>query len=487
MQLFSSRRLQLDKEKLIEVSLALTSETDLNRLLTKIVTELRRLTRAEGGSIYLVRNGRLQFEVAQNDALERRGLTVSQTFKKHELPIGPGSIAGYVAAAGQVLNLPDVYHLPGDLPYHFDSSLDRELGYRTRSMLAVPLKNQEAQVVGVLQLVNATTPAGRVRSFTARDVELVLALASLAAVAITNAQLLAQIKELFEALMMYSISALDARSPHTAGHSRRVATYALALAEAVNASQEQPWAGVTFSAAEMEALRFSAWLHDIGKIGVPDALLDKRCKLSEAQLERLRCRFRLAQTVAATAAEAAALAQDWQFLEELNRLSFRPAGANERLAAIAAKKVKLPPDFLEEPLLTEEEQACLATARGNLTPAEYREIQDHARRTLEILSKLPFKGHLAQVPRLAAAHHERLDGSGYPFGLQGAELSYPARILALVDMFDALTSSDRPYRTSCGLARALAILEEEAAQGRLDPDLVALFIRERVYEAVLGP
>lgn len=487
MKWLSARRIQLDKEKLIEVSLALTSETDLNRLLSKIVTELRRLTRSEGGSIYLVREDRLRFEVAQNEALEQRGLTVSQLFRKHELPIGPGSIAGYVAAAGEVLNLPDVHRLPPTAPYHFDPSLDRELNYRTRSMLAVPLKNQEARIVGVLQLINATTPGGRVRAFSPGDVELVLALASQAAVAITNAQLLAQIKELFESLVIYSMSALDARSPHTAGHSRRVAAYALALAEAVNACQEGPLAAVGFSPAELEALRFSAWLHDIGKIGIPDALLDKKWRLTEAQLAEIRGRFCLAQVLAATPAEAEELARELQFVEEINRQHTLPPEAAARLARIAALKIILPPQGQAVPLLTAEELAHLTTTRGNLTPEEYQAIQLHAVKTLEILSKLPFRGPLAQVPQLAAAHHERLDGSGYPFGLKNGELPYAARILAIVDMFDALTSSDRPYRTSCGLAQALAILEEEAARGHLDPDLVALFIRERVYEVILGP
>ncbi len=234
-------RAQLDKQTLIEVSLALTSETDLNRLLTKIITELRRLTAAEGGSLYLVQQDHLCFEVAQNDCLACRGIAVSQVFKRHELPLGAGSIAGFVASTGKLLNLPDVHQLPPGVPYHFDPSLDYQFDYRTQSMLAVPLKNQEPRVVGVVQLINALDHAGRIRPFSTADEEIVQALASQAAVAITNAQLLAQIKNLFESLVIYSVSALDARSPHTAGHSRRVAAYALALAEAVNACQEGPW------------------------------------------------------------------------------------------------------------------------------------------------------------------------------------------------------------------------------------------------------
>ena len=480
-------RTRLDKQTLIEVSLALTSETDLNRLLTKIITELRRLTSAEGGSLYLVMADHLRFEVAQNDYLARRGVAVSQVFQKHELPLGPGSIAGFVADTGQLLNLPDVHQLPADAPYHFDPSLDQRLHYRTQSMLAVPLKNQEPRVVGVVQLINAVDQAGQIRPFDPSDEEIVLALASQAAVAITNAQLLAQIKNLFESLVVYSVSALDARSPHTAGHSRRVAAYALALAEAVTACQEGPLAEVSFSAADLEALRFSAWLHDLGKIGVPDALLDKKAKLTVAELEAVRYRFKLAQAQAATADEVAKLEEDLDFLAVVNRLDYLPEGARERLQALAARTITLPGTGQVEPLLKPAELQVLTTPRGNLTPEDYKKIQRHALGTLQILEKLPFPGHLAQVPFLAASHHERLDGSGYPFGLKAPDLPYAARILAVVDMFDALTSTDRPYRNAYGVEKALAVLQEEADRGKLDPDLVALFSQARLYEVVLGP
>ncbi len=246
-------------------------------------------------------------------------------------------------------------------------------------------------------------------------------------------------------------------------------------------------AEVNFSPQDLEALRFSAWLHDLGKIGVPDALLDKKAKLSEAECEAISYRFKLAQAQAPTAAEVAELEAALEFLGTINRLEYLPAGARERLQALAAKSFTLPGTTVVEPLLKPTELAALTTPKGNLTPTEYKEIQRHALGTLHILEKLPFPGHLAQVPFLAACHHERLDGSGYPFGLKAPDLPYLARILAVADMFDALTSSDRPYRHSCGVDRALAILQEEAAQGKLDQDLVALFTQERVYQVVFGP
>ncbi|MBM4287760.1 MAG: GAF domain-containing protein [Deltaproteobacteria bacterium] len=486
-------RLLLEKQKLIDISIALTSERDLNRLLFRIITELRQLTAAQGGSLYLVEGDFLKFEIAQNEALARSFGSDYLCFKYHEIPINQESIAGYAALTGKVLTIEDVYHLPEFLPCHFDPSFDRRNNYRTQAMLAAPLKDHRGEVVGVLQLINPVNESGEIRPFSAEDETLVLALASQAAVAINNVRLLATIKNLFEALMVYSVSAIDARSPHTAGHSRRVAAYSLALARGVNECRHGPLAEVSFSDPELEELRFSAWLHDIGKIGVRDALLDKNQKLSADHLEAIRWRFYLAQMQAGSEAAKAELEQDFLFIQEINRLNYLPAEAPERLAGIAAKRLYLKEDThpllteaecqtLRQPLLTPEELTSLLVLRGNLTPQEYAEIQGHALQTLNILEKIPFSKHLARVPRFAAGHHERLDGSGYPFHLTAAELPYQTRILAIADIFDALTSTDRPYRSSYAYDKAAAVLQEEAARGRLDQDLVELFVSRRLYE-----
>ncbi len=493
----SSERVLLEKQKLIDISIALTSETDLNRLLSRIITELRQLTGAQGGSLYLTDKKQLKFEVAQNDALAQSFGSDYLCFKYHELPIDKQSLAGYVALTGDTLNITDVYQLPDSLPYHFDPSYDQRNRYRTQSMLLAPLKDHQKEVVGVLQLINALDDAGNIKAFSLEDETMVLALASQAAVAISNVRLLTTIKNLFEALMIYSVSAIDARSPHTAGHSRRVAAYGLALAEAVNECHQGPCAGISFSELELEELRFSAWLHDIGKIGVPDALLEKKQKLSDCHLEAIRWRFRLAQVQAETDQERAALQEDYEFLEKINCLNYLPTEAPVRLTEIARKRLILEDtaqplitsaelQVLRQPLLTSEELTSLLVLHGNLTPQEYAEIQGHALQTLNILEKIPFTKHLSQVPKFAASHHERLDGSGYPFHLTAVDLSYQARILAIADIFDALTAADRPYRSSYDIDKALKVLQEEAAKGKLDKDLVDLFISQRVYDAVIG-
>ncbi len=498
MRTSSPERVLLEKQKLIDISIALTSETDLHRLLSRIITELRGLTGAQGGSLYLVAQDRLTFEVAQNEIVADRLGSDLCCFRYHDLPINDKSLAGYVALTGQLLNIPDVYQLPPDLPYHFDQSFDRRTGYRTQSMLVAPLKDHQEEIVGVLQLINAAGPGDEVQPFSREDETLVLALASQAAVAIHNVRLIATIKNLFESLVVYSVSAIDARSPHTAGHSRRVAAYSLALAKTVNVCQKGPLAGVFFSESELEELRFSAWLHDIGKIGVRDALLDKKTKLTDQQLEAIRWRFYLALWQTDDLSERQTLEDDLRFLQQINALPYLPPEAPARLAGIAAKRFSRPDGdgkadggeaitAADYPLLTPTELAALLVSHGNLTSQEYHEIQGHALQTLHILEKIPFSKPLARVPRLAACHHERLDGTGYPFHLTAADLPYQARILAIADVFDALTALDRPYRTGASCGHALNVLQQEAAKGRLDKDLVELFITRRVYEAVLSP
>lgn len=492
----SPERVLLEKQKLLDISIALTSETELHGLLSRIITELRGLTGAQGGSLYLRHQDRLTFEVAQNEIIAHRLEGDLICFKYHELPINDKSLAGYVALTGQLLNIPDVYELSPALPFHFDPSFDRRSGFRTQSMLVAPLQGHEKETVGVLQLINATDPEGTVQTFSREDETLVLALASQAAVAINNVRLIATIKNLFESLVIYSVSAIDARSPHTAGHSRRVAAYSLALAHAVNTCQEGPLAGVTFSDQEIEELRFSAWLHDIGKIGVRDALLDKKTKLTDQQLEAIQWRFYLAQAQTSDQAERQALAEDFRFLQKMNKLPYLPPQAADRLRRLASRRFFRPdaeqPASREAtappqayPLLTSEELSALMVSHGNLTPHEYIEIQAHALQTLHILEKIPFSKPLARVPQFAACHHERLDGTGYPFHLTSAEIPYQARILAIADVFDALTAPDRPYRTAAGWDSALSVLQQEAAKGRLDKDLVELFISRRIPARVL--
>ncbi|MCD6451837.1 MAG: GAF domain-containing protein [Acidobacteria bacterium] len=489
------RKLEQRIKELNEIGIALSTEHNLKRLLSRILLEARRLTRAEAGSLYLVKGGKLSFEVAQNDYIERK--MGKEAFRSITLPLEPSSIAGYVALTGEVLNIEDAYHLPPDKPYRFNQEVDKKIGYRSRSMLLVPMRNEKGEIMGVVQLINALDEKGEVVPFRWDYEPLVMSLTSQAAVAISNANLITEIKELLRSLVEYSASLIDARSAHTAGHTERVARYTLEIAQAINEEKEGPFASVSFSPDEMEELLFSAYLHDIGKIGVPEALLDRRMKLNEEEMEVIRLRFELAKSILKNQllekkvkgtpssqlkdekeleGKIAELDSAWGLINKVNKPSPLSGEDLRRLKEISLLRVDglLP----EGRLITDKELERLSVPSGNLTMDERRRMEDHVRTTINILSKIPFPSHLKRVPFIAGAHHERLDGSGYPQGLTAKDLPLPARVLAIADFYEALTAGDRPYKRALTREEALAILKEEADKGRLDQDVVRLIIRK---------
>ena len=482
-------------EKLNRIGIALSSETDIDRLLALIVSEARGFTQADAGSLYTLEADRLFFRVAQNDTLNKsRG--GSSSFKPHPIALDTSSIAGYVALKGEVLHIEDVYFLSQDAPYSFNKSFDQENGYRSQSMLVVPMKDPEGQVLGVLQLINAQDGSGKVTTFSPGYQTLTMSLASQAAVALRNARLIYYIKSLFEALIKYSASAIDARSPHTAGHSRRVAAYALAIARQMDKETQGPFADVFFPPERLDRLKYAAWLHDMGKIGVPEQILDKRWRLPVGQEEVIKSRFGLAAACKALeaagqldgpgarevlAAEQARLNQALERILKINASNWLPDEDLEFLQKMQ-QETFVDPDGNGQPLLKGEEMHYLTVKKGNLTPEEYQAMQGHVDHTLKIVRNIPFTGHLQDVPIIAASHHEMINGTGYPRKLSGDAVGLEARILAMVDIFDALTAMDRPYRRAIPPEKAAAILQSDVEAGRLDKDVVALFVSRRLWE-----
>jgi HD-GYP domain-containing protein (c-di-GMP phosphodiesterase class II) len=324
-----------------------------------------------------------------------------------------------------------------------------------------------------------------------------MSLASQAAVAIRNATLIADIKALFEALIRYSATAIDARSPHTAGHSRRVADYSKAIALAINEQNTGPLAGVSFSREQLEELSYAAWLHDIGKIGVPEKILDKNNRLSDEAMESIINRFELikafslgfmeadtkgSSTTEPSGEEAARqIEEELSLIQKANTSNFLSDEDLAALQSVASKTYKnLAGDTI--PYLSDKEMEYLSVRKGNLTAEEYRRIQTHVELTYNIVENIPFTKSLQNIPFFSASHHELLDGSGYPKGLKGEEIPIQSRILAVVDIFDALTAADRPYRRAMAPEKAGEILKAEAKAGRLDSDVVNLFVDKELYE-----
>ncbi len=496
--------------RLNRIGVALSSEHSLGKLLDTIVSELRSLTRSDGGSIYIKKGNKLSFEVAQNDTLEKRFGNVP--FKSSLLPLDTRSIAGYVASTGNLINISDLDAIGDDTPYSLSTmrEFDRKMNLKTVSMLAVPMLNHKDEIIGVVQLMNSLDDDGRPVPYDFWMVEIVSSLASQAAVAICNSILISDIKRLFESLVTYSAQAIDARSPHTAGHSLRVSKLVMRQAEAINRAADGPFRDISFSEEQLNELRMAAWLHDIGKIGVREYVLDKVNKLSDDRIALITARFELmkqeaelrseerklgllidgmysdakAEKIARrTAAEVARISDDLALVLKFNKPGpFSPEEA-ARLAAIATFTYR-DGTGAEHPCLDPDELRHLLVSRGNLTDDERGEIQSHVRHTLNILEQIPFTAELMNIPRFAAAHHEMLDGSGYPNNLRADDIPFQSRIIAVADIYEALTAKDRPYKPPLPHEKAVAILRDEARKGKLDSDLVELFISEKVHTAI---
>jgi HD-GYP domain-containing protein (c-di-GMP phosphodiesterase class II) len=499
----SDHKLKEQIKRLNQIGIALTSETHLPTLLELIVREVRGFTRADAGSLYSVDRNQIRFEVAQNDTLEARKNEVYESFRPYPMPLDKTSIAGYVAITGETLNISDVYDLTGDEEYRFNPAFDDRNRYRTRSMLVVPIRTQQNEILGVLQLINSLDKQDNVTVFDSEQEDLVASLASQAAATIQNARLITAVHEIFAALVRYSASAIDARSPHTAGHSRRVATYSMRLARSANEEAKGTLTDVFFSDKELEELNYAAWLHDIGKIGVREELLERVDRLTPASMELISTRFEAIKLAVARDFERQRRAEggsketdhaelerrlrevdeDLGFIRRINKATRLSSEEIRRIEEIQTKSFRNARGEVRA-YLSEEEVHHLSLPSGNLTGKEFQEVRGHVLQTLNIINKIPFTNDLERIPVIAAAHHEKLDGSGYPLGLTASDITIQARILGIADVYDALTASDRPYRGAMPVQEALQHLIKEAEAGKLDRDLVDLFVSKKLYEGV---
>ncbi|MBI2381382.1 MAG: GAF domain-containing protein [Gammaproteobacteria bacterium] len=497
--------LALQAEKMHEITqigIALTAEKELPRLLATILREGRKLGRCEAASLFLIESGEagpnLRFKLFQNEALPI-------SLPEKTFPLNANSIAGYVALTGEMVNATDVYELSPELPYHFDPSFDRTHGYRTRELLCLPMPNLRGEIMGVLQFLNIVDEDYRGQAFDHDTCALLQALASQAAVAIDNSLLLENIRELFEGFVAASVMAIESRDPVTSGHSFRVADYTCGLAEVLERAPERRLREAALSRSQMRELRYAALLHDFGKVGVREHVLQKAKKLSGERMDLIRLRIQLLKERllrefaehhpdcphcqhGPSAAERVVIAEQVaeldaysSLLEQANEPSVLHRDDQERLGAVRAYRV---PEVLGlgESLLDEEEFLALSVTRGSLTHEERQEIESHVTHTYAFLKKIPWTRDLMRVPEIAAAHHEKLDGTGYPFSLAGEAVPVQSRMMTISDIYDALTARDRPYKSAVPTGKALDILQDEAKHGKLDGELLDLFIAARIFD-----
>ena len=491
------------------IGIALSAERDLERLLETILTESRRFSGSVAGSLYLAEEApgggqRLRFRLAQNDA-------VAFAFRERTVSVDEQSLAGWVAVHAAPVVLADAYGIPGDAPFRHNPAFDEATGFRTRAMLVVPMKDHRGDVVGVLQLMNRVGPAGP-EPYPEDLVPLVLSIATQAAVCLKANQLTASIRRLFEDFAQAAIVAVEQRDPTTAGHSNRVATLTTGLAGLVDRAADGPYASVSFSREEMREIFTAALLHDFGKISIPERVLVKAKKIESEGLRRIRDRFdyvlaaaesedaralldRLARTgrpvtgddlrALAGAAEARSRELEGAFEEVVaaNEPTILPNDARGSLESLLVRTYR-DRRGNGSTLLLPDEFRFLSIAQGSLSAEERLDVESHVTHTWRFLSTIPWTPDLARVPEIAYAHHEKLDGSGYPRRVGPADIPPAARALTVCDIYDALTASDRPYKKAMPRERALEVLEAEAERDKLDRWLVRTFIEGRVWQAL---
>ena len=513
----------------MSISRELNGERDIPKLLNLILLKAREICRADAGSIYTVesptnniREGTIRFRFTQNHS-------INQNLSEFKMPVNEHSIVGSSVIRETSINIPDLYKLSSDPKQNphgavHDRSWDRRIGYESHSMLTLPMFDISHQVIGVIQLINRKrTPEKRLLSsedfatevveFDENDQEYAEIVAQQAGIALENAGMHEEITKLFDGFVNASVKAIEQRDPTTSGHSHRVATLTVDLAKIVDRVGTGPYKEVRFSEDQMREIQYAALLHDFGKLGVREAVLVKAKKLYGWQMDFLLQRFELIRSTyeieylrsmvnflqapaifpMGTTVEQFAFDRDKKlnileefldFILKANEPTVLEQGGFERLKDIANLAFK-DTRGTSRPYLASDELKALSVSRGSLTADEFNEIQSHVVHTYEFLRQIPWGKRLTNVPQIAAKHHEKLDGSGYPTQAESEEIPLQSRIMTIADIFDALTASDRPYKKAVPLDKALDILNMEVKGGKVDSELFRLFTESKVYKAIV--
>ena len=498
-------------KKMSDIGRALSGVYDLNALLEMIIDQARSFTNADAGTLYIVEDETLRFQIVQNDSLKIfMGGKTGETIPFPPVELKESNVSAFVALKGKSVNIPDVYDT--DLfDFTGPKKFDQSTGYRSKSMLVVPMKNHDNDVIGVLQLLNATNPVNNEVIAFSQDYEnLSESLASQAAVSITNAKLISNMTELFEAFVKVMATAIDEKSPVTGGHIRRVADLTLTMAEVIHNHDEGAFKDRKFSPDQMYELRIAAYMHDIGKVTSPVEIVEKAKKLQtifdRIHYIRLRMDYIIQKVKLEGQQKKIELLERKADLAEIKKVELKSEKQIQEMEDIRSfiNKCNEPGEFLEDetldklkeislrtyldnegqqqPFITEDELLNLSIRRGSITDAERKKMQDHAAVTLKMLKQIPFTKKLKNIPSFAGAHHEFINGKGYPLGLKGDEIPFEGKLMAVTDIAEALTASDRPYKKAMPLETVYRILRSMAKNGELDNDMVELFINEEIYK-----
>ena len=509
-------------QNLSQIGLALSKERDMSKLLEMILLEAKRISNSDGGTLYMMTDDkRLKFEIMMTDSLDfHMGGTSGKDIPFYPVKLfddngepNNSMVAAYVGLSGETVNIQDAYKAKG-FDFSGTKMFDDKTGYHSKSFLTVPLKNHEDEIIGVLQLLNAqTNKTKKIIEFSPDIQSKVEALASQAAVAITNKNLIKDLENLFESFIKLIASAIDAKSPYTGGHCERVPEITMLLADAVVKTKTGPFADFTLTDQEMYELKIAAWLHDCGKVATPEFVVDKSTKLETIydRIHEVETRFsvlqrdkqitKLKRELSVERDDSLSVKQknekfkqikseyqksirqlkkDLSFVKESNiGGEFMSDDKKQRINEISNYKWK--PNGKMQNFLSENEVYNLTIPRGTLTPEERQVINDHIVVTINMLDELPYPKHLKNIPEFAGGHHEKLDGTGYPKGLTKNEMSIQARIMAIADIFEALTARDRPYKKGKTLSQAMRILGFMKDDAHIDADLFDIFVKKKIY------
>lgn len=490
--------------RLAQIGIALSLERNPDRLLEMILLEAKAIANADGGTLYFLNDyDQLEYEIVRTDSLNisygGEGLP-APTFapvRIYDAITGEPNLGTQVVAAlvqQRPINIDDVYATE-DFDFRGTKAFDTLYGYRTTSVLTIPMVNHKHEAIGCLQLINALDEHGQTIPFSEDIAQIVQALASQAAVILDNKQLIAGQRNLLEAFIKIIAQSIDAKSPYTGNHCERVPLLTEMLAEAACATSAGQFKDFNLNEEEKYELHIAGWLHDCGKIVTPVHIMDKATKLETihdriheviARVEVLRRDVKIAHlegkiSESECRAQDAMLANDAAFLRKVNMGSeFLEDAAIDRIRAIALREVTI--DGNAAPLLSEEEVDNLSIRKGTITPQERQIMNDHMVHTVNMLESMPWPKHLRRVPEYACGHHEKMDGTGYPRGLLAGTMSVPARMMAVADVFEALTASDRPYKPAKKLSESMTIIGNLKKANHLDPGIVDFFVTSGVYK-----
>ena len=496
--------------RLSEIGMALSTEKNTDRLFEMILEEAKNISRADGRTLYSMNDkGDLNFEILCNDTMD----TVMGGTSGVEIPYYPvhlwlddkkpnqKNVSAYVALTGKTVNIKDAYEEEG-FDFEGTKNFDKKSGYRSKSFLTVPLKNHENEIIGVMQLINARNDHGEVVSFNKEMQEQIESLASQGAVALTNKRLVEELRTLFEAFIKLIATAIDKKSEYTGGHCERVPVITMMLADAVAKVKKGKYKDFKMTADERYELYIAAWLHDCGKVATPPHVVDKSTKLEtifdrieliktrsqilkkDAEIELLNQKLNKGlsdQSELEYQTKIDAIEDDIQFLIDCNiGGEFMKPEYQKRVEAIGSRKIII--DGVEKDFLTTEEIRNLNIQKGTLLPEEREIINDHIVITIEMLEQLPYPKNLKNVPEFAGGHHEKMDGTGYPKGLNDSQMSTQAKIMAIADIYEALTAADRPYKDGKKLSDAMRIMGFMKDDYHIDKDLFEIFVSSGTYK-----